>query len=1123
MSRQVTTTQLWESIRTAGLASADECRKWAKGVTEALGKSVSADPEMLIGALVKFGYLTPYQGKALLEDPTQPLTLEGIRIEKSLEDRLGASWYEGRLIAGNAAAKPSVPAERFWIAALSIETMSTEQMQSWPPSMTWAEHHANVQAPRLDHWRNTGATLQHLFATVDPWTSPSLTTELESTPLPVERAWRMVQDIATALEALHQGGLVHGHLSLDAILVESDGSFRLRRDPFFPPRSPYHGPTPSLIPHSHSLLAVAAPELAVPDALPSVRSDLYALGCIWYRSTAGQWPIEPKTGASDDLWGNLHAKIPIHPPSDFSDNAGKCLAHLLAKDPGARFGSAKSFLKALQSDPNQGRAEASATVTESSTQSSTELNAVREPKREYVAKGAAKSEQDPPKPSRPTAPAAPRAASPDPTIPAAAPPKKGAPTNPTTNNPVMEDTNVEKVISDVLEKRVRVINLNPPRLQRPKPPIVTPVEIPNGSSPAPTSAQPVVQSNPAKQAAVGKNPPPSAPAANDTKSNAGGETRTGNSAKKPALQEKKGTGKTAGKPKGKSKKQRPKWVMPSLIAGSGVLLLCLLAILRGASPNVVTIDNTPAKSKSSELAQNEVAPGNTPSVSSPPTDPRVEPFDIRADDGRLPWAPPTTGEPYSTELLPMGIEALVYISGKTWQHQGPIQPLVTWWNTIASEPQPAWWPTLSIPSDSIEQVAVAWYPGVQPGTARYAVRFGLQQPRKVSEILSSGGWSPKSITGSRATDKGSIWIHKDSNDLGAMLCDGLSETADNTTKYVTFGPADLLETILASRESPFVMRRQLDQLRQVSDSSADVTILIAPSFLYGDGKAILGPQSPKLLELIRSVVNDKVQAVMLRAQWDQNWYLEWRSLGNDIQAAAKNASAIKSSIEAASNQIEAALVNQPADPYWRAIANRFPQMLRSLAKWIRTGAEDGQVIVNAYLPPEAISNLMIGSWMASQRDWNAVAAGPPSKPTAPTKQIEEWLATPITIRIEQDSLENVLQAVATELKDASGSATDPLPMAIQGAAFQKDGITRNQQVRNFEFTNTPIRQVLTGLARRANPVTTVQSPNEKDQKVVWVILDDPATPSKRKLEFTTRAWAQANSAPLPNEFLLPPN
>jgi serine/threonine protein kinase len=1119
LSRQVTTAQLWESIRTAGLASADDCRKWAKGVTEALGKSVAADPELLLEALIKFGYLTPYQGKALFEDPTLPLMLEGIRIEKSLEDRLGKHWYEGRLFPGNAAPKPSGSAERLWVAALSIESMSTLLMQSWPPSMTWAEHHATVQAPRLDHWRNTGATLRHLFATVDPWTASPLTTALELAPLPVERAWRMVQDIATALEAIHQGGLVHGHLSLESILAESDGSFRLRRDPFFPPQSPYHGPISSLIPHSHSLLAVAAPELAAPDALPSVRSDLYALGCIWYRSTAGQWPIEPNNRASDEVWSNLHAKIPIHPPKHFSDIAGKCLLHLLAKDPSARFGSAKSFLKAMQSEPDQGRVEVSAPVTESTSDSTV----VRESKGEYVVKGAEPSAQPPPKPSRPKAIAAPRTASPAPTTPASTKSENAATTKPAAINQVAEEASVEKVISDVLEKRVRVINLNPPRLQRPKPPIVTPVETTKGSNQAPTSAQSVVQNNPVKQVAEEENPPQPALAVADTKANDNRETRTNSSKNKPALKEKKGTGKPSAKPRGKSSAQRPKWVMPALIAGSCLLLFGLLAILRGTSPNVVTIDNTPTKSKSPELVQNGDAPKNASPVSPLPTDPRNEPFEIRDDDGRSPWAPPTTGTPYSTELLPMGIEGLVYISGKAWQHRGPIQPMVAWWNTIVSEPRPAWWPELAIPSDSIEQVAVAWYPGTQPGTARYAVRFGLQQPRKVSEILSNETWSPRSITGSSATAKGFIWIHKDSNDLGAMLCDGLSESADKTTKYVTFGPADLLETILASRETPFVMRAQLDQLRQVSDSSADVTILIAPSFLYGDGKAILGPQSQKLLELFRSVVNDKVQAVMFRAQWDQNWYLEWRSLGNDIQAAAKNASAIKSSIEAASNQIEAALVNQPADPYWRAIANRFPQMLRAFTKWMRTGAEEGQVVVNAYLPPEAISNLIIGSWMASQRDWNAVASAPGSKPAAPAKEIEEWLATPITIRIEQDSLENVLQAVATELKDASGSATDPLPMAIQGAAFQKDGITRNQQVRNFEFTNTPIRQVLTGLARRANPVTTVQAPNEKDQKVVWVILDDPTTPSKRKLEFTTRAWAQANNAPLPNEFLLPPN
>jgi hypothetical protein len=92
-------------------------------------------------------------------------------------------------------------------------------------------------------------------------------------------------------------------------------------------------------------------------------------------------------------------------------------------------------------------------------------------------------------------------------------------------------------------------------------------------------------------------------------------------------------------------------------------------------------------------------------------------------------------------------------------------------------------------------------------------------------------------------------------------------------------------------------------------------------------------------------------------------------------------------------------------------------------------------------------------------------------------------------------------------------------MAINGTAFQKDGITRNQQVRNFEYKDTPVREILTALCRRANPVTTVQKANEKDQKVVWLLLDDPNTPSKKKLDMSTRAWSESNQAALPKEFV----
>jgi hypothetical protein len=261
--------------------------------------------------------------------------------------------------------------------------------------------------------------------------------------------------------------------------------------------------------------------------------------------------------------------------------------------------------------------------------------------------------------------------------------------------------------------------------------------------------------------------------------------------------------------------------------------------------------------------------------------------------------------------------------------------------------------------------------------------------------------------------------------------------------------------------------------------------------------------------------------------------VEYRTLGNDLQSAARDAVDLRKKLAEAADAVESQLTVQPAASYWRPIANRFPQMLRALHKYSRSGAEDGQVVFNAYLPKESAVNLAIGSWMALQVGSDIAQSGAgktktgSDKPTTTSgapktapKSTDELLATKVKLRIEQESLEVVLQAIATELKESQGVDTEPIPMAINGTAFQKDGITRNQQIRNFDYSDTPVRDLLTALVRRANPVTTVQNPNEKDQKVVWLLLDDPNSPTKKKLELTTRAWAEGNNAALPKEFEL---
>jgi serine/threonine protein kinase len=1044
-----------------------------------------------MAALVKFGYLTPYQGNVLYRELPHPLLLDGIRIEQSLADRLGEFWYEGRSSG-----------ERWWVAAISLASISIPQLRAWPPSKTWADNHMRLQSPRLDRWKTSGATLQHLYATVEPTLSPTLAQQLDAGALHATAAMKMVADVATALHAMHESGLVHGRLSLGAILVEPDGFFRLRRDPFFPPHSPYRGETPSLLNPGHSLLLVAAPELAVADSLPSVQSDLYALGCIWYRCATGTWPVEPPVGSAENVWSQLHGKIPIQPPPHLSATAGKCLQHLLAKNPNARFPTAKAFLSALSAESSQ------PVIT--APQSAADAKSVN---RDQIAGGYSAAD---PSPVASTV----REASSDYAL---ARSNSDSPADPKTANAV--PASVQQIASEIRDKKTRVVQRQRTAPDGSKPSIVSPVAI----SPESTSAQPLVQreASPLAVPAGATGPTvPSSPASSDdpamakTKSVASGDARSKVRRKSTAKPKKKLGGPT----KVKGKQNRPFWVMPVLVAGSCFILLGLVFLLRGQTPSVVTITNSPNKPKTGQPTTSRNPQPSEPAASPVPLDPIAERFDIVTDEGKLPWGPPSANPPYGTELLPMGIEAMVIMSSRTWLHQGPVEPLLAWWDSMHADSRADWLQGVKVSEDAIDHVTVVWCLGSNSDAPRWAVRFTLKETKKLSEVIGMDGWTAKPMTAENADGAMSLWLRSAGGLSLGMVCDGLSGAVEAMTDRVTLGPPELLETIVAAKDNPFLMRRQMDSLRQTTDESADMTVLFAPSFLYGDGKAILGPDSERLLKLLRYVVDDKAQAGLLRIQWGAQWYLEWRALGSDPQAASRNASAMKGLIEVAANQLEAALVTQPAEPYWRAIANRYPQMLRTLSKWTRCGAEDGHVLVNAYLPQEALSNLLIGGWMAARRDWNVVApTTTAAKPSSPGKAIDQWLETPISVRVEQDSLENVLQIVASELRETSGLSAEPLPMSINGPAFQKDGITLNQQVRGFEFSSKPLREVLTVLAQRANPVTTVQSLKEKDQKVVWLLLDDPSTPSKKKLQFTTRAWSATNNAPLPEEFVIPTN
>lgn len=590
--------------------------------------------------------------------------------------------------------------------------------------------------------------------------------------------------------------------------------------------------------------------------------------------------------------------------------------------------------------------------------------------------------------------------------------------------------------------------------------------------------------------------------------------------------------------KKKSKKKKPVWLLPAMIGGSSLIFALVFTVLvqdGGQSTNTGSnrsLSSTASPSVKRDVPKSETIgqvfiPNSDGNTIMKPTETATEYFAVEADDGQLLWAPPQAGSPYSLEMFPAGLEAMVFVSGNAWHHRGSLSGIGKWWN----DSQPDLTKLLSglplLSDDRINSVDIALYPSRKPGVPQAVFRISYSQPVAIDSVTQSvPGFSLQLLDPKSSTKKG-FWSNKSpSNAIAiAIAMDGMQTDGTAMINRVVLGSEELIATLPELNGGPAPLRRQLETLLKATDSRSDLSVLFAPSFLFGDGRELLSAV-PKAQETLRDSIDETMQAVAFTTNLEPRWYLEIRMLGSEMRDSGKFAASFKSSLLAVPDRFEKGLSSGVTlHPYWRALGLRYPQMMRALNRYGRFGFEDGQVLANAYLPTDAMSNIVVASWMALNNASGASGEAVPTvatkskpAPKPPVKSIEEVLESKITIGFEQESLESALQLIANEVSESVLGGT-PISMAINGTAFQKEGITRNQQVRAFKQSGIPLRAVLTDLVRRANPITTVQSPTEKNQKVVWLVLENPDRPGEKKIELTTRTWSETNKVSLPKEFV----
>jgi len=163
--------------------------------------------------------------------------------------------------------------------------------------------------------------------------------------LPADRALALMKQVAEALAAAHEVGIIHRDIKPSNIMIDSKG--RVRVADFGLAKRPGADVSVTATGAPVGTPLYLPPEAARGKAVDA-RSDLYSLGATFYHALAGRPPFQGETAAEVIL---QHAEAHVSPLSQAAPDAPPALCRtihrLLRKNPGERYPSADELLAAL--------------------------------------------------------------------------------------------------------------------------------------------------------------------------------------------------------------------------------------------------------------------------------------------------------------------------------------------------------------------------------------------------------------------------------------------------------------------------------------------------------------------------------------------------------------------------------------------------------------------------------------------------------------------------------------------------------------------------------------------------------------------------------------------------------
>lgn len=1121
----VSSVELWQRIAASQLASPLLCRTWAADAAAVLSATEAIEGARVGEQLVKQGKLTQFQIESLLGENKLPLIRHGYRILEPVDyapypaPHVRSIWHDWWAVAKT----PTAPT--LWMRWLQVDEFKQPALAQSNPALPRALQQSQVRHERLQTVQPPEMASGTLQLCVEPMQGQLLTGLCNGQALSLDRVVALLTEVADALAPLHAYGLAHGRLTPDRICVNPTGQHQLLRDPLCSATLHMQSgklPAPSgllmaQLPGKLQAAHFMAPEFLLPAQVSTPQSDIYSLGCIAWLMLAGNAPYNAK---QPEQVLAAHAEQPLDTAQlgNVPEPIAKCLWHCLAKNPGARFQKASQLAEALREAQNvvaRGRTTRPKAVAKPAMQTAVvaapvvAAQPVIEPtvvptKNETIAPVVSKPSSQPGG-SQPVAakaveekPVATKDAQPK-SAPSQPAPSKAVETKPAPAKP----TEPTQLTQPAASQPAVVIEPKPAASTKPvqaAPPSPAPI----GSAPQPVSA-----TTPGAVAPVAiPTPTPSATAS----------TSVTPTAAQPAKPQKRLA--QPGKPPGrrtavrKTKKSKGvNWLTP--VIGGGALLILILVVTvmsggLGSSGN--SASNKPDKNNTTN---NQGQNTQTAQVEPVKVDPLAEKYELVSDVPTALWAPPRIAEPLSLDLLPPGGQFFAAVRPARLFAQPESKQLLS---LLDSDLSPLWkWITDSsgVTLEQIDQVILVAYPN-ENGAPQTALRIKLKEAQTLSQLKAK--WQSPVDT---KVKEQSLLV---SGPRAFYIQQQPLVESQSVTEFAV-GPTELMREAAESQGATTAMTGQMEQLHQATDQAADINLLVNPVFFYTEGRAWLDQSPPRFRAELEKWATREMRGMLLTTSLSEPWYYELRLVGATDREVVGNMQKLNDVKHQLPQTIESWLVSELPHPHWRAMANRFPNMLRALDTQTRVGAENGQTIANGYLPIAAATNLLYASWMAVQPGATAsagtVAANTPSgtdtaasTPLTPTQILDRK----ITLKMDQTGIENVLQAIGEQANDKLPAGTKAMPFELDGPGFQRAGITRNQQIKpNFEVTDVTVREALIALSKKGNPVQPLNDIKSDDQKLIWVLIDGD-NPEKSRVSLTSREAALAAGYKLPAEY-----